>query len=281
MRKWLIKGGSIGVVIGLLLSAVFAAYLIFIRINQPERYAGVRGDAWRDLDVKKGLRVIYEALREYYRENGQYPIYIWGGSYQAWEDALTTGAYSEFEDPLLSTGVLTNYPKNPYFPEVREICVQTGMDPRFGCLTSLGKSRTAGGEYMGNILSDNRFRARTSPPKSVIENRPDLYYVYTGDTSFWTVDWLPGEFGYRALDRQHFILFAYGSRRNTGLDILNHEMGEKERQGGLLSPPNVAFLSSLKEGEPLRYGNPDGIPDGVILVFNQDGPLMEYSYPLE
>jgi len=56
-------------------------------------------------------------------------------------------------------------------------------------------------------------------------------------------------------------------------------MSEKEKRGGIQSPPNVVFPSPFKEGEPIQYGNPDGIPDGVILVFNQDGPLMEYSQP--
>ncbi len=248
-----------------------------------------------DSQVIAGVYRIYEALNLYKMRFGEYPEYIWGGTRTGWEKAVNEGRIKEIYDPLIRKRILAKYPKNPFMKDARSLCQRTNRDPRFGCLGKDEEEREykeykigepTSGLVMGNILSDYRIGKITLSPESkeIIttsegpKTYPPSYYFFVGDEHTQTIDWLPGQFGYRRLSPSRFVLFAYGNIRNKiSIDLLNSSeqpLMEKTNQGEAL-PKNWALdaLFQLGKEQEKLVGNPDGLPDGIIIVLTEKGVL--------
>jgi hypothetical protein len=182
-------------------------------------------------------------------------------------------------DPLIREGILKNYPKNPYVQNGRSLCGRTNGDPRFACIRLEGKvpekeeypgNAYDGGQTIGNVLSDFRLGEKTKLPTG---KYPVTYYIYAGDDNPDTVDWLPGQFGYRRLSPSRFVLFRYGSIRDDwSVDLLREkeELGLSTRPATLSRPltPLGAAFHRRPDGE-VQAGNPDGLPDGILIVLTE------------
>lgn len=226
------------------------------------------GIQYKESEVKGNVWIIYTALQRYFADRGEYPIYLWGGRRSAWEKAVQMHQYAEIPDPLIRFRYLKDYPNNPFITNARGLCQATG-DPRFGCdaPTSVGAEGTSSPVCMANILSDYRI------PDSYTGKG---YYLFAGDASSDTKDFIPGMFGYRRLSPTQFVLFVYGSIETKGLDLLSEQGNEKGKNVRSLEPPD-ALLTTLQNLSTGNIGNPDTYPDGIILVLTEQGIFQEWK----
>lgn len=230
-------------------------------------------DSRRDAQVKDNLVLIANSLQRYKATFSEYPEYLWGGSAASWQKAVVAGIAPDVLDPLIREGIWSRYPRNPWIAEGRSMCQQTNDDPRFGCVAGDPGTVGGGGFTMGNILSDYR-NPRSFMPKGPQENR---YYLFTNEHNSKIWNWIPGDFGYRRIDPEHFVLFAYGSPRRPGLDLLNHEFEAKEKLPHFAGPPDALLRLNIEKNGTAEalLGNPDGVPDGVISVLTEAGVFQQ------
>ncbi|MGH8102903.1 MAG: hypothetical protein ACREJQ_00100 [bacterium] len=230
-------------------------------------------DTHRSGRVKENLVLIATSLQRYRATFNEFPEYIWGGSTLSWQKAVVNASATDVYDPLIREGIWSRYPRNPYMSDGHALCAQTNNDPRFGCLPGDETDAGYGGVLMGNILSDYR-NARTQMPKGSQQNR---YYLFANEHNSTELNWIPGDFGYRRIDLEHFVLFAYGSPRRPGLDFLTTEFEIEERKPGFKGPPDALLRLNIEKNGTVQslVGNPDGVPDGVILVITEDGTFQQ------
>lgn len=241
---------------------------IIVVVSAGEEAQRRQMETRRDGQVRDSIVLIATSLRRYKAMFNEYPDYLWGGSSASWQKAVVAGVAPDIHDPLIREGIWSHYPRNPWIADGRSICDQTNEDPRFGCIAGEG-----GGLTMGNTLSDYR-NVRSLMPKGAQTNR---YYLFTNEHSSKVWNWIPGDFGYRRIDPEHYVLFAYGSPHRPGLDLLNNEYEEKERSPHFEGPPDALFRFNIEKNGTAEtlIGNPDGVPDGIILVVTEAGTFQQ------
>jgi len=264
-----------------------------------------------EVQTKSSIHAIQIALERYATDNGGlYPNYIYGGDVASWTNgqgwnALITARPLE---PLIWFGYQTSYHRNPFVVDGRSLCVRTNVDPRFGCWAPANSPVPAGGDVLGNILSDPNYPGRDYyncnplaeqcgslsplPSDNPYGAQQQVIYYFMGDDDTQTVDWIPGEFGYRAygvtpgIIRQlgttggvmrpfavdHFLLIGYGSVRTNGKDVL-HCYGTLNPTGGLGNKPTY-FDSIQNPGTNDKFGCRQRGPtafDPAIIWQNEPG----------
>ncbi|MBC8514270.1 hypothetical protein H8D30_00210 [bacterium] len=244
-------------------------------------------DSQKEAEAKIQLRLIQVALERFATDNrGEYPSYIHGGDLPSWSCRLDPNCqYPKqlFPDPLLRQGYLDTYPSNPFLKrqkaafwlwswEVGAIpptpCVQTGFDPRWGCLSPKGEGDPGReGVVMGNALSDPHVPGKDTDPSGGSLSPLGLPYYFLGDGNPATDDWIPGSFIYRAflgelsLGRfstmrtglDTYVLGVYGGVGTEGTDrlhCLDRDAGFEPWKGNCF--PNGFDSFALWEGEPNR-----------------------------
>ncbi len=264
-----------------------------------------------EVQTKSSVHAIQISLERYATDqDGLYPNYIYGGDVASWTNGQGWAALATAQpmDPLIFYGYQTSYHRNPFMKDGSSLCIRTNLDPRFGCWWRAGlPPRPQGGDLLGNILSDPNYPGRDtnncntqtsqcgtlSPLPSdnpLATGQQQVIYYFMGDDNTQTVDWIPGEFAYRAygvtpgIIRQlgttggimrpfsidHFLLAGYGSVRTVGKDVL-HCWGTRNPNGGLNGLPTE--FGTLSGTVVDRFGcrqNPNAFIPGSIWL-NEPG----------
>jgi prepilin-type N-terminal cleavage/methylation domain-containing protein len=175
-----------------------------------------------EAEVQSNIHSLQISLERYATDNGGfYPAYIFGGDIASWTNGGGFGQLvtNTVHDPLILFGYFTSSPRNPFMKDARSLCLQTGIDPRFGCQSAPAPCSIVtpcGGDLMGNILSDPTYGLADNVAGSLFGSlspgpatpggvsctgmpaggRCAWYFI--GDDDSATVDFIPGEFLYRS-----------------------------------------------------------------------------------
>lgn len=248
-----------------------------------------------EAQIKANVHNIQISLERYGTDNeGQYPHYLFGGTIAGWTNGVGAQAVGFLKDPLIFNAYITGYPRNPFVKDGRSLCLRTNLDPRFDCFWPAGSTSLAGGDIMGNILSDPNMpgpdidRGSSATPAGSLSPitlpsgagatlQTQVTYYFIGDDNNDSVDWLPGQFAYRsfgpeatlvrqlgiptgttifqAMAIEYFVLMGYGSIRTMGKDYI-HCVNPLRTSG---SGVGLGGLPS-NFGDPPRAAciNPDG-----------------------
>jgi hypothetical protein len=254
--------------------------------------ASSSGDERRESQVKSNLHEIQLAVERYaFDHSKQYPLYLIGGkgAYSIYVEGSAIGFMlvrdcadqALLSDPLLREGYLAAYPRNPFVSKgaaVQEF--QMGRkDPLFnGSNVAVDQGTRFGPEctLMGNVLGDRRYPQATFTSDGTSKVYPTGadhdYYFY----DIWAADkprtYMPGNFFYRSSPlvpgevvpkgklrtdvARSYMLGGYGAVNTRGRDVVGPD------PFGV----NNASPFSLDDEGRLAYENPNGHPDGVILV---------------
>jgi type II secretion system protein G len=208
-------------------------------------------DKAKEAETKANLHVIQVALERYATDHrGSYPTYLIGGDQRGWRecDAIENRApgVQPPMDPLMASGYLSSYPKNPFVDDgLTDIIENTGNpdDLRYG-----GGDVRFGfdGTSMGNTLDDPRI-LWTAP--STLSNMqytfsPDSYYAandsHENINPFYTMGGIPDRSGINQADMQGRTTAAFWPGqfmyRATGTLLLTSELTQEEIQDQV---PNV------------------------------------------
>lgn len=256
---------------------------------------------------KQNLQEVQKAVESYWTDTAgeqadrSYPRYLIGGEKN--EDYV---GENQYQDPLIAKGYLNEYPKNPF---VRlgnfVISVQQKLGDPFRPPQNREEAPPAPvarfgerGTLMGNLLGDSRFG--TLNDAGFTYHAWDLAGQNQVERSIF-----PGNFFYKAgplfrlspttnalveeTNVQRYIMGLYGPYRQNyqGLDVLGDEL-ELSFNGGKVKR-SLGTSSDGKNGNPygpVRSGdfthlssfqNPNGLPDGIVLILNSNGETLEYG----
>lgn len=224
-----------------------------------------------DLELARGLATVRNAIDEYYVRNGYYPEGLTGGR------SGTVEGESGSSDPLITSGVLSSYPPNPYAPHLRSrlfnpMFLLTG----FGAPTRLVAldQPTSSWEvrWFPILKRDSRFGdpdhvllcANGLSDPSVRETVKSTFYHMNGS------DCVPGCFFYKSYDfdrdglADDYILGAYGWPTGTGtvaFDIIDAATGD--------------ISLRLDSHGQVHSGQPDGSPEPVFALHIAGGPASK------
>jgi hypothetical protein len=272
----------------------------------------------RRTEAKKGLHDIQIAVERFATDTGgTYPEYLIGGSALPGKDPMDPWALTS--DPLLHSGYLLAYPRNPFAVQQTVKAMQEQYKDPFRPGTKESQFGYRFGEdymIMGQVLADFRY---PKLPGQKLTKINGVYYYADTEYPFWDIwppgarkpkPFLPGEFFYKSVgtlvvtDKQSlnpdlpivpaevgiYLLGLYGGPNDRGKDVLGAEpevilrpnllLGNAATEFAIpawtrsINTPNKdgKFLGSaygLYRGEgddQFDYGNPNGIPDGIILM---------------
>jgi hypothetical protein len=229
-----------------------------------------RGDR-REAELKAGLHAIQLAVQRYEADSDCYPPWLIGGEARCAAQVDTASAQHAFldisdcanpdmvSDPLLRSGYLTAYPRNPFTRSGVSIHqVQDNLptaagrkDPlRSACETGAAFGTRFGADctLMGSVLADPRYRSWA--PLDERGEQLALAGTYCDvEYEFWDMwvgsiplPYLPGQFFYKSagpvaldnpeisedqpilpLESTEYMLGCYGGPRTGGGDVLGEE----------------------------------------------------------
>lgn len=271
---------------------IIIGLLVFVAVNWPNVHP--TRDKPKEAQVRSNLHDIQLALERYAVDHdGQYPLYLIGGQgeYSTYlEDQMNAFINitdcpdpSLLADPLLREGYIEAYPKNPFATKGSAIqrFQADKNDPLRNGTDAAKMHGTRFGPYCtisGNVLGDRRYSDFTvftaDGASTVYPTYADMdYHAY----DIWETNrpqpFFPGEFFYRSsplnagepvpMDgalpsgiARSYMLGGYGAIRTKGKDVLGPD------PFGV----NDASPYGIDDNGLLRYGNPNGIRDAIILV---------------
>jgi hypothetical protein len=242
----------------------------------------------REAEVKQNIHSIQLAIERYSVDDpaGSYPAYLIGGAgqYSAFSEhspdkfinVTDCADANALCDPLLREGYLNYYPRNPFVHSGSVSLHNLQVKSEDPLRNSSPEANIHGTRFgpdctqMGNVMADNRYTEFTIRDEKGIEyTYPTFANVEYPCADMWKgkkpTAFLPGEFFYRTGNREiidgrdirgdlcDYYLGAYGGSHTRGEDRLGPDpTGRNE-----FSP-----FSSVH----INLGNPDGIPDGIIIM---------------
>jgi hypothetical protein len=247
-----------------------AAGAVLGAVHLMQRGSQDRGDR-REAEIKAGLHAIQLAVQQYEADYGCYPPWLIGGEARfaaqvdtandarAFLDIRECANPDAVSDPLLRSGYLTAYPRNPFTRSGVSIHqVQDNLpsaagrqDPlRNGCETGEKYGTRFGADctLMGSVLADPRYCSWA--PLGQRGEQLELERTYCDvEYEFWDVwvghvpdPYLPGQFFYKSagpvalaspkssefepvlpVQITEYLLGGYGGPRTMGGDVLGEE----------------------------------------------------------